>query len=212
MYSDLTGTMKGVKSTSERGFFPDFSSSISQIQEPLISSNISSFFISKHRKVFLCPMSKHGIFYRCGSLWDRIIWLFLRQRYSKDTENRDLLIHVVLFWWWWWDLDAEESFDLRFVPEEVVWPAPEHNGSISLTIFLTQSLLLKRNRVVQEVLPVKVFRPWLLLDILRPVIRALRQSKKWYYDSAFASSLQYPKLGGKGNLGGYENMQWSSCR
>ena len=170
MYSDLTGTMKGVKSTSERGFFPDFSSSISQIQEPLISFNISSFSISKHRKVFLCPMMEYFIDAEvCGIKSFGYFW-------DKDIQKTPRIGISASMLFWWWDLDAEESFDLRFVPEEVVWPAPEHNGSISLIIFLTQSLLLQWNRVVQVVFPVKVFRPWLLLDIVRPVIRALGQT------------------------------------
>ena len=96
--------------------------------------------------------------------------------WDKDIQKTPRIGISSSMLFWWWDLDAEESFDLRFVPEEVVWPAPEHNGSISLIIFLTQSLLLQWNRVVQVVFPVKVFRPWLLLDILRPVFRALGQT------------------------------------
>ena len=154
-------------------FFPIF---LLLFPKPKNHSFLPTYPVLPYSKVLLWPMPKHGKFCRFGCFWDQIIWLFLWQRFSKDTENRDLIIHVVLFWWWWWDLDAKESFDLRFVPEEVVWPAPEHNGSISLIIFLTQSLLLQWNRVVQVVFPVEVFRPWLLLDIVRPVIRALGQT------------------------------------
>ena len=138
----------------------------------------------------------------------------MRQRYSKDIENGDLLIHLVLFWGWLWDLDAEESFDLRFVPEEVVWPAPEHNGSISydhifdtITTFAVESGSAGSlpSRSIQALTP-----PW----HPPPSYPGFGSNLKVIFWFRFCLVLewQYSKLGGKGNLGGHEKMQWSNCR
>ena len=210
MYSDLTGTMKGVKSTSKREIFPIFLLLFPNPRTTFFFQYIQFFHFQKYCFV-RCQNMENSVdsdvsgIKSFGYFCDKDF-----KRHRESASHHPYCFVLVMM--------------MRPGRRRVVWSALRPWGSRvarawtqwfniidhifdTITTFAVESGSAGSlpSRSIQALTP-----PW----HRPPSYPGSRTNLRVIFWLRFCLVLewQYSKLGGKGNLGGHEKMQWSNCR